>query len=310
VLIFTEDNIPADEKSAVIGSESYIAALEYSGIYGGYEEYRVSTDGIPAKEMGDLIYFRPYVVIDGEYFYGDLESYSVLAYCEDRLENSANEALKNTIIAMLNYGAASQTYFGYKTDALVNSILSDDEKNLVWNAEILDTAATADEEMTKNFASSDALADNGSTLILEGAVSVKYYFGIGNDPTAFDADTAIFYFWTEEDYNALKASGTALSKDNASYTKAAELVYSGSVYGYEFTATSDEFVAKELGNTVYSVLSVKDKDGAEHTSGISSYSPETYAYQKVNDGKETAIDTLVKWLTVYGEYARIYFSGK
>ena len=164
--------------------------------------------------------------------------------------------------------------------------------------------------MTVNFTPSDALTNNGSTLILEGAVSVKYYIGIGNDPEAFKADSAVFYFWTEEDYNALKASGTALTKDNASYTKTAELVYSGSVYGYEFTATSDEFVAKELGKTLYSALSVTDADGAEHVSGVHAYSPETYAYEKVSDGKETAIDALVKWLTVYGEYARLYFSGK
>ena len=180
-----------------------------------------------------------------------------------------------------------------------------------WNDEYLDTPPTPDEEMTENFVTTATLTGNGNTLILEGAISVKYYFGIGKDATKFEtAESAIFYFWTEQDYNALKAAGTPLSKDNASYTKSAELVYSGSVYGYEFTAASDEFVAKEIGSALYSTLCITDADGIEHCSGIGAFSPEAYAYQKINDGKEASIDTLVKWLTVYGEYAKIYFESK
>ncbi len=309
VLIFTDESV--NSESAIWGNESYIAALEYSGFYLGYEEFRARTVGIPAKELGDRIFFRPYVVIDGEYFYGELQSYSVLEYCEDRLENSADENLKKTVKALLNYGAASQLYFGYKTDSLVNSCLQDSDKELVWNDEYLDTPASPDAEMTENVISTDTLTSNGNTLILEGAVSIKYYVGIGMDASKFEgAESAIFYFWTEADYKALMASGTPLSKENASYTKAAELIYSGSTYGYEYTATSEQFVAKEFGNALYSALYVIDSDGTEHCSGVSAFSPEAYAEQKINDGNSSAIDTLVKWLTVYGEYAKIYFENK
>lgn len=311
VLIFSEDNMPENLDAAVFGNESYIAPLEYSGIFGGYEEFRAKTEGIPAKELGDSVYFRPYVLIDGEYFYGELQSYSVLAYCLDRLENSTDESLKLTIKAMLNYGAASQVYFGYKTDSLVNSCLQDSDKELVWNDEYLDTAATPDAEMTENIVSTNTLKSNGNTLLLEGAVSVKYYVGVGSDASKFEnARSAVFYFWTEEDYNALLSRGEALSYENASYTKEAMLVYSGSSYGYEYTAVSEQFVAKEFGKTLYSTLCVVDSDGTEHSSGVSSYSPETYAYQKINDTKTAQIDELVKWLTIYGEYAKAYFADK
>jgi hypothetical protein len=228
----------------------------------------------------------------------------------ERLENSTNEELKETIIAMLNYGAASQTYFGYKTDSLVNAFLTDDEKNLVWNSEILDTATEADDEMTVNFTPSDALTDNGSTLILEGAVSVKHYIGIGNDPAAFDNSSAVFYFWTEEDYLALLAKGEALSIDNATYVKAASFGYAGSAYGYEYSVESEQFVAKELGKTLFAAFAVEDTEGCAHCSGIIEYSPEAYAEYKLGDGVESEIDNLVKRLVVYGEYAKIYLENK
>lgn len=310
VLIFTERNKPTSLENAVYGSENYIAPIEYSGIFGGYEEFRARTEGIAAKELGDVFYFRPYVVIDGEYLYGELSSYSVLEYSTNRLANSTDESLKSTIVAMLNYGAASQTYFGYKTDSLVNNCLQESDKILNWNDEYLDTAPTPDTEMTKDIVSTGTLTSNGNTLLLEGAVSIKYYIGVGDDASKFKtAESAVFYFWTEEDYNSLMARGEALSRENASYTRSAELVYSGSAYGYEYTAVSEQFVAKEFGRTLYRALYVVDSEGTLHCSGVSSYSPETYASQKINDGQTAKIDELVMWLTVYGERAKAYFGN-
>jgi hypothetical protein len=48
-------------------------------------------------------------------------TYSVKAYCDHVLKNSSDEALKELVRKMLNYGAASQEYFDYNTDNLANA---------------------------------------------------------------------------------------------------------------------------------------------------------------------------------------------
>ena len=213
--------------------------------------------------------------------------------------------------AMLNYGAASQEYFGYKTDALANASLSEADKALAFDNSYLTSLIKIDEAVAAAFASTETITNNGQTLILEGATSIKFYMGVGEDSTKFEAaESAIFYFWTEEDYKAILASGAVLSVENASYTKTAEFAYAGASYGYEFSAASDEFVAKDLGKTLYTALVVVDSEGVTHCSGVIAYSPEAYAEYKLNDGVESGIDTLVKWLVVYGEYAKTYLENK
>lgn len=310
VLIWNAKDAPASLEDAIFGTESYIAALEYSGKYQGFEEYVAKTLGIAAKEMGDVIYFRPYTVINGIYTYGELECYSVKDYCEDRIANSSNANLKAALKAMLNYGAASQIYFGYNTENLANASLSEEDKALSFNNEYLTSLIEVDENIAKNFASTGTLYDNGNTLKLEGATSVKYYVGVGKDKSKFDGCEGKFYFWTEEDYLALLAKGEALSIDNATYVKAASFGYAGSAYGYEYSVESEQFVAKELGKTLFAAFAVEDADGFVHCSGIIEYSPEAYAEYKLGDGVESEIDNLVKRLVVYGEYAKIYLENK
>jgi hypothetical protein len=48
----------------------------------------------------------------------------------NRLANSTNEEFKTALVDMLNYGAAAQVKFEYKTDELVNSGLTEAQKAL------------------------------------------------------------------------------------------------------------------------------------------------------------------------------------
>ena len=98
--------------------------------------------GLYAKNMTDAVYAVPYIK-DGEtVVYGEVLKYSILRYAYQILgylgEGSGNESMKTLVREMLDYGAAAQNYFGYRTDALAtdrfyqvtveNGVLSDGTK--------------------------------------------------------------------------------------------------------------------------------------------------------------------------------------
>ncbi|WP_289466436.1 hypothetical protein, partial [Klebsiella pneumoniae] len=62
---------------------------------------------------------------DGSYAYGKQVSYSPTTYAYNQLKAaSTTDAAKSLYVAILNYGAAAQTYLSYNTDALINASLT------------------------------------------------------------------------------------------------------------------------------------------------------------------------------------------
>lgn len=80
---------------------------------------------LSAKEMVDTVYAVAYVEAGGEYYYSPVKKYSILEYAYNMLgkteaEGTDEESLKTLLNAMLAYGGAAQTYFGYKTETLAS----------------------------------------------------------------------------------------------------------------------------------------------------------------------------------------------
>ena len=78
------------------------------------------TVSVAAKEMGDDVNFS--IVVDGEVFDNQSYTTSVAAYAAMIMADDNYNEWDELIGAMLNYGAAAQNLFGYKTDALVGSV--------------------------------------------------------------------------------------------------------------------------------------------------------------------------------------------
>ncbi len=81
-------------------------------------KYVFTYDKIAAKMMGDVVSAVLYA--NGGEVESDVLEYSVKQYCKDQ-ENTTDAALKTLLADMLVYGAAAQTYDGYKTNALVTA---------------------------------------------------------------------------------------------------------------------------------------------------------------------------------------------
>ncbi|MBR4077511.1 MAG: hypothetical protein IKK17_02790 [Oscillospiraceae bacterium] len=277
------------------------------------------TKGIPASRYADKIYYRSYIAMDGGYCYGDIQEYSVKQYCESRFEKTEDANLKPLLAAILHYGSAAQNYFGYKPDALVNADMGSyvergwidaDLLNMNWDEKFLIPLVKPTEDMAQNFAASGTLPAVSKSLLLEGAISVNYYATFGEDAGVFaDAENVIMCFWTAEDYVKLLGKGTPMSAENASYTVKPEMVYSDE-HGWEYKVTSQSIPAACWGDSVYSALCVTDSEGVEHCSGIITYSPARFAYNKLNDEEQSSIDELVKWMTIYCDRAKTYFNNQ
>ena len=295
--------------------KTYTLKLTDAGIHkDGTQEFAVATDGIPVAQLGDVITFRPFVTVDGETVYGDEWQDSARMYAERKFETSDNENLKSMLAALMNYGAAAQKYFKYRTDDLMNSSLQSfvdagslkaEYLNLNWSNDYLTDVVDPTEDMTVNFAATGTLTDDGKSLNLRGALYISYYYNI--DTTQMDAfanaTDKTFYVWTVDRYNELKNANTPLTKDNASYTVTAAF---NATYG-EFSAKSGNFYSTMYGDALYTALCVTDANGVEHCSGVTVYSPETYAATKLSDGTSAQIDNVVQWMVVYGERAKVYF---
>ncbi len=109
---------------------------------------------------------------------GKSVSTSIAKYCEYTIKNSKNPEMVALSKAILNYGAAAQVYFNYKTDVLANANLKDADKVLPdvdaspWKYNI--SGADADIKL------SEAL------LVLDSETSIRIYFTLAAGKTLAD----------------------------------------------------------------------------------------------------------------------------
>ena len=81
---------------------------------------------LTAKQMGDAVYTRAYVKVNGVDYYSEINKYSILQYAYNMLGKtdvaSTNAELKDMLTQMLEYGAAAQKYLDdYKANRLVTA---------------------------------------------------------------------------------------------------------------------------------------------------------------------------------------------
>ena len=269
-----------------------IPGAEVSG-----SEYLVHSQGIAAKYMADLIYFKIYAKLpDGTYVYSDMKSYSPKLYAESRIAKSTSTKTKALCVALLNYGAAAQEYFSYKTYSLMNSGLTADQLALVdeYYSGMMDTLVGASASKTTNFSyTSAAFSSRSSAVSFEGSFAINYYF---TPSKTVDGDVT-FYYWDAATYNSV----STLTKSNAT----GSMVMTNNGNG-EYTAPISDIAAKDIDKAIY-VVGVYTSGGVEYTTGILTYSLGKYC--QTTAAKDTSnMQALAKATAVYGYYAKQYFA--
>ena len=275
-------------------AEEVIPGAVYDSAKDRYIGY---SQGVPAKEMGDTYYIAAYAQLaDGSYVYSGIKEISVKKYAYTMLPLTSDENLQKLLIAMLNYGAEAQLYFGYKTDELVNADLTDAQKSSLnsYSADLMDPIVKADSAKTGNFVYTKAAFSKRSvTVTAGGALALNCRF---NPAYTMDGDMTMYY-WDAATYDSVDE----LTLENA--TGSAKMTVIDEAYQASVTGIA----AKDIDKTIY-VVGVYESNGVTYTTGVISYNLNTYF-----DALRTALpacQTLCEAAVVYCDYAKLYFLGE
>lgn len=111
-------------------------------------------------------------------------SYTVLSYAKTILAGNYDAATKTLVREMLNYGAAAQTYFDYKTDALATAGVTGMETA---GKESVPEMAETDISISGQLAN---LGFYGASLVYRDKIAVRFYFNGSVDGVDFGGKTA------------------------------------------------------------------------------------------------------------------------
>lgn len=259
--------------------------------------YVVHTNGVSAKKLGDDIYFKVYAQLaDGTYVYSNVYSYNAIEYAEDVLASSSSDEMKALCVAMLNYGAAAQTYFGYKTDALMNAGLTAEQQALVasYSSDIV-SDVTVDSAKVGSFVySNGGFAGASPSVSFEGTFAINYYI---TPNQTVDTDITLYY-WTQDAYE----SASQLSAENASGSVVMEKLSDG-----RYTFSYSDIAAKEVDQAVY-ISAVYTSNGTTYCTGVIGYSIGVYCDSLISKSSDEAVRGLAAATALYGHYAEEYFA--
>jgi hypothetical protein len=253
--------------------------------------YMVQSNGIPAKNLSDAVYFKVYAKLtDGSYVYTDIAGYHAVAYANSVLKSNAADKAKALVVAMLNYGAAAQEYFGYKTEALMNASLTAEQQALVqaYDSSMVQDVVKADASKTGIFKMNGGYSNIYPTVSFEGAFSINFYF---TPNKAVDAGLT-FYYWDAKTY----ASVSELTVENA--TGVITMTQDGGNWG----AAVEGIAAKAIDETVY-VAGIYTSGGVSYPTSVIAYSLGNYCKTIAANGEAFGAAT-----AVYGFYAKAYFA--
>ena len=121
---------------------------------------RISYNGLAAKQMVDEVVITIYDAKGNELA---SKTDSIRSYAM-RMFGKSKPAFDTVLADMLNYGAAAQLQFNYKTDDLANSLMTDEQK----------AKATASVEMTDIRQTAEGYV--GTTLELQSNILLNFFF--------------------------------------------------------------------------------------------------------------------------------------
>lgn len=228
---------------------------------GNSDMYYGESAGVPAKNMIDNQYAIAYAELkDGTIEYTETCTFSPVVYCQTILAEGGNfeATMKNLAAALMNYGAAAQLHFKYKTDTLMNAWMADYLKEVAFDEALIQALPEIDDSKF-TLTNDENIRKIGSSLTFVGNIMQNMYFDIENDDIANAREVKLLY-WTESEYNKL---------DSLSYANArkSDLVYdetNSNKTGINCYRTVLEGVsAKDLRGAFMFAVYYKDAEGNE-----------------------------------------------
>ena len=226
---------------------------------------------VAAAQMTEKIKLQ---IVDGEGNTGKLREYSVKDYADFMLAADGDEAQKELIRAMLNYGGHAQVYFDVNADDLANAGVYEEDP-------VSGVTEVAAKDVIEGSATGFSM--NTYNLYLRSAAAMKFFFTLEEGNDVSDYEFSMSYTDGTEKTFALSPVAT----ENGYYVEIANIP--AAFLDTEFTVS----VKNTKDDTVYTVKT----------------SPLCYV-SKVLEGEETSetMKNLVKALYLYNQKANEFFN--
>jgi hypothetical protein len=206
----------------------------------------------------------------------------------------ASDKLDAYIKSVLNYGSASQKYFGYKTDSLSNSVLPEAQRKPSISASDIIRAERAPHVIVTSTAHISSVR-----LVIDDSVSLR--FGVSEKPKNAELKLLV---WSHSEYEALAKKAKNAGKPISDYLVAANCEKSIKLSGSNFTF--DDISPEKYADTYYFRL-CQTENGKVSYDYVVAYSVTEYCAAKLSDGVSEAIDELCLAIADYSAAARKYF---
>ena len=172
----------------------YNSWYEVYGVKRGEYYYFVLSD-ITAVQMTDILEARLVMTEGDREIYSTVDRYSIATYASNQLNKSyAPEGLKKVCAELLRYGASAQLYKEYRTDALADAGLTEEQKGYLTD---LSTVDFNNQDMIHEDLEAPVVDWVGVSLDLWSSVTLRYvvdlsrYSGSVEDLTMYvDYETA------------------------------------------------------------------------------------------------------------------------
>lgn len=261
--------------------EKLLTPVEYA--IDGTLYYRFDYKEVSAKEICDTLTASLGFTKGEREYNGKVDEYSLKRYAEERLAASANESFKRLLVDLLNYGAAAQSYFEYKTDKPVNADLTEEQKALSLGKYNGITKVVSDED----------------TGVYEAEITRKN-IKFGNRiellvATSFGIDSNLSGVKLKVVYT------TASGEEGVETIDGADFVYRTDVNSY--TAYFNGLKASEFRSVLFLTL----VRGDEAISATVKYSLDTYAANRLDASTDENYKELLKKTLIYSDSAKNYF---
>ena len=205
-LIWTAEEYEAEQEAFAIakaGNVQYnsdnvydVTLVKQSG------RYRADNVGQKPRELHIEYYAVPYAIVEGEYWYGNADLYSVQQYADDILTKSTNEKSKKTVEALMRFAKHTQLYLANANDTSVfekikvfDNVLSKHnlattvEWTAVDDALLIDQIVVTQPEYSTNFT-----AWAGTSLLMKDQTGLGFVL-----KGKFNDDVEVLY-WNASDY--------------------------------------------------------------------------------------------------------------
>lgn len=289
--VYDEDPAYAEDKEPAYESKNAAMADE--------DTFTTQSESCPAKELGNIQYFQPYMQLsDGAVFTGRVVTGSAASYVQNILHSDCGDEMKALAVALLNYGAAAQELFDYRTDALVNRSLTKAQQALcgAYSDAMLREMPALSAAKTVEFTETEgAFFDSKVSVTLDGALGINYYAKPAYAP---DANGVKLCMWTKK---------TAESADMLTLTNADQVLQmTDSDSDGTYHACIDGLAAKMI-DDVYYVTFVYTSGGKTNCFGVVPSSINSYCATLRNTGDTQQDKKLAEAMVVYGYCADAYF---